>query len=504
MNFSEEFALLLRACYPLIYISTTEEERLERAIASVAQRIGNRQVYVWDFVDGYQENPNNTGFGKRNPLQSLEFVEKMPEKLGGIFILRDFQRFLEDISISRKLRNLARRLKSQPKNIVIVSSQVEIPSELTEVLTVIDFPLPTAKEIKTEIQRLVLATGQTLTDKLLNEIVRSAQGLSLERIRRVLTRAIATHGKIEPEDVELILEEKRQSIRQTQILDFYPATEQISDIGGLDNLKDWLLRRGGAFSDRARSYGLPHPRGLLLVGIQGTGKSLTAKAIAHHWHLPLLRLDVGRLFGGLVGESESRTRQMINLAEALSPCILWIDEIDKAFSGVEGRGDSGTTSRVFGTFITWMAEKKSPVFVVATANNIQALPPEMLRKGRFDEIFFVGLPNQEEREAIFKVHLARLRPHNLGNYDIKRLAYETPDFSGAEIEQTLVEAMHIGFSQNRDFTTDDILEAASQIVPLARTAQEQIQFLQNWAAAGKARLASRKSSLSDRIQNQFN
>ncbi|HEY9834819.1 MAG TPA: AAA family ATPase, partial [Stenomitos sp.] len=330
-----------------------------------------------------------------------------------------------------------------------------------------------------------------------------AQGLSLERIRRVLARAIAFHGEIQPEDVELILEEKRQSIRQTQILEFYPTTEKISDIGGLDNLKDWLLRRGGAFTERARQYGLPHPRGLLLVGIQGTGKSLTAKAIAHHWHLPLLRLDVGRLFGGLVGESESRTRQMIQLAEALAPCILWIDEIDKAFSGIDSKGDAGTTSRVFGTFINWLAEKKTPVFVVATANNIQALPPEMLRKGRFDEIFFVGLPSQEERRAIFELHLSRLRPHNLKNYDLDRLAYETPDFSGAEIEQTLIEAMHIGFSQNRDFTTDDILESASQIIPLARTAQEQIQFLQNWAAAGKARMASRDSRLSNRIQRQF-
>ncbi|HCF27186.1 MAG TPA: AAA family ATPase, partial [Cyanobacteria bacterium UBA11049] len=238
-------------------------------------------------------------------------------------------------------------------------------------------------------------------------------------------------------------------------------------------------------------------------GIQGTGKSLTAKAIAHHWHLPLLRLDVGRLFGGLVGESESRTRQMIQVAEALAPCILWIDEIDKAFAGLGGKGDAGTTSRVFGTFITWLAEKSSPVFVVATANDIQALPPEMLRKGRFDEIFFVGLPSQEERKAIFTVHLSRLRPHNLKNYDIDRLAYETPDFSGAEIEQTIVEAMHIGFSQNRDFSIDDILEAASQIVPLARTAQEQIQFLQDWAAAGKARLASKQSGLSSRIQRQF-
>jgi SpoVK/Ycf46/Vps4 family AAA+-type ATPase len=293
--------------------------------------------------------------------------------------------------------------------------------------------------------------------------------------------------------VELILEEKRQSIRQTQILEFYPSTTEISDIGGLDNLKEWLLRRGGAFSDRARKYGLPHPRGLLLAGIQGTGKSLTAKAISHHWHLPLLRLDVGRLFAGLVGESESRTRQMIQLAEALSPCVLWIDEIDKAFSGVEGRGDSGTTNRVFGTFLTWMAEKTSPVFVVATANNIRTLPPELLRKGRFDEVFFVGLPNQEERSQIFAVHLGKYRPHNTRAYDIDRLAYETPDFSGAEIEQGIIEAMHIGFSQNRDFTTDDILEAASQIVPLAQTAQQEIQVLQEWAASGKARLASRQN-----------
>lgn len=495
ITFREEFELLLRACYPLIYIPTSEEERVETTITQCAQNMSNRFVYIWDFVDGYRDNPNNEGVGRRNPLQALEFVEQLPQNVGGIFILRDFQRFLEDISISRKLRNLARSLKSQPKNIIIVAPEVAIPQELTEVLTVVDFPLPTATEIKYEIQRLLASTGQSLSDTLLDELVRSAQGLSLERIRRVLTRCLANHGRIEPEDVELILEEKRQSIRQTQILDFYPATEQISDIGGLDNLKDWLLRRGGAFSEKARTYGLPHPRGLLLVGIQGTGKSLTAKAISHHWHLPLLRLDVGRLFGGLVGESESRTRQMIGLAEALAPCVLWIDEIDKAFAGVEGKGDAGTTSRVFGTFITWLAEKKSPVFVVATANNIQALPPEMLRKGRFDEIFFVGLPTQAEREAIFNVHLSRLRPHNLKNYDIQRLAYETPDFSGAEIEQTLIEAMHIGFSQNRDFTTDDILEAASQIIPLARTAQEEIEFLHNWAAAGKARLASRNSRL---------
>jgi hypothetical protein len=503
MSFSDEFELLLRARYPLIYIPTCEEERVEGTIANIGKNQGNRGIYIWDFVDGYQGNPNDLGFGKRNPLQALEFVEKLPTSAAAIFILRDFHRFLEDVAVARKLKNLARLLKSQPKNIVILSPRLAVPEELSEVVTVLEFHLPTAADIKTEVERLLAATGQSLEGRVLDQIVRSCQGLSLERIRRVLARAIATHGELRPEDVDLVLEEKRQTIRQTQILEFYPATENISDVGGLDNLKEWLLRRGGAFSERARQYGLPHPRGLLLVGIQGTGKSLMAKAIAHHWHLPLLRLDVGRLFGGLVGESESRTRQMIQLAEALSPCVLWIDEIDKAFSGLDGKGDAGTSNRVFGTFITWLAEKTSPVFVVATANNIQTLPAEMLRKGRFDEIFFVGLPTQEERRAIFAVHLTRLRPHNLNNYDLDRLAYETPDFSGAEIEQALTEAMHIGFSQNRDFNTDDVLEAASQIVPLARTAQEQIEFLQDWAAAGKARLASKHSSLSDRIKNQF-
>lgn len=500
MSFRDEFELLLRARYPVLYIPTREEERVEQAIAQAVQ--GQRGIYTWDFVDGYQGNPTDAGFARRNPLQALELVEKLPVSAPALFILRDFQRFLDDVAVSRKLRNLARLLKSQPKNLVIISPQIAIPDDLSDTLTVVEFPLPNRDEIRGEVERLIAATGKTLEARSIDELVRSCQGLSIERIRRVLARAIAAHGELQPEDVELILAEKRQTIRQTQILDFYPASEQMSDIGGLDNLKDWLLKRGSAFSDRARQYGLPHPRGLMLVGIQGTGKSLTAKAIAHHWHLPLLRLDVGRLFAGLVGESESRTRQMIQLAEALAPCVLWIDEIDKAFGGLDGRGDGGTTSRVFGTFITWLSEKTSPVFVVATANNIQALPPELLRRGRFDEIFFVGLPSQDERKAIFAVHLSRLRPHNFKAYDLDRLAYETPDFSGAEIEQMIIEAMHIGFSQNRDFTTEDVLEAASQIIPLARTAQEQIQLLQEWAAAGKARLASRQSSLSNRIAPQ--
>ncbi|NER81194.1 MAG: AAA family ATPase [Leptolyngbya sp. SIO1D8] len=503
MSFQDEFLLLLRARYPVIYVSTSEEERVEQVITDGLRQLNNRSVYFWDFVDGYQGNLNDQGVARRNPLQALEHLEKLSDSVAAVFVLRDFHRFLDDVAISRKLRNLTRRLKSQPKNVVLLAPLVQIPEDLAEIVTVLEFSLPDVHEIRTEVTRLLNSLNTALSAQDLDTLVQSCQGLSIERIRRVLARGIAAHGTFRPEDIDLVLEEKRQTIRQTQILDFYPATEQISDIGGLDNLKDWLLRRGNAFSEKARQYGLPHPRGLLLAGIQGTGKSLTAKAIAHHWHLPLLRLDVGRLFAGLIGESESRTRQMIQISEALAPCILWIDEIDKAFSGVDGKGDSGTSSRVFGTFVTWMAEKTSPVFVVATANNIQALPPELLRRGRFDEIFFVGLPSQEERKAIFEVHLSRLRAHNLQTYDLERLAYETPNFSGAEIEQAIVEAMHIGFSQDRDFATDDILEAASQMVPLARTAQEQVETLQSWAASGKARLASRSGTLGDHFKQRF-
>ncbi len=497
MDFASELDLLIRARYPLIYVVTAEEERAEQAIAQVARRM----VYCWDFVEGYQQEGVDAGTARSNPLQALEFVERARPETQAIFLLRDFHRFLEDISVGRKLRNLARRLRSQAKTIVILAPRLVVPLDLAEEMTVLEFSLPGAGEIDQEVQKL-LGERNTLSGAEREELVKACQGLSLNRIRQVLAKAIARSGSLDSSDVELILEEKKQKIRQTQILEFYPATEAIADIGGLDQLKDWLIQRGAAFSDQARRYGLPHPRGLLLVGIQGTGKSLTARAIAHHWHLPLLRLDVGRLFAGLVGESEARTRQMIQLAEALAPCVLFADEIDKSFGNLQG-GDAGTASRVFGTFLTWMAEKTSPVFVVATANDIHRLPPELLRKGRFDEVFFVNLPSQIERAEIFQVHLNKLRPHNLRAYDLERLAYETPDFSGAEIEQVIVEAMHIGFSQNRDFTTDDIVQAIAQIVPLARTAEEQIVALQQWAAAGKARSASRKQGLLGSLQRRL-
>jgi len=325
----------------------------------------------------------------------------------------------------------------------------------------------------------------------LNKIATACQGLSLERIRRVLSKVIAKYGEINESSPNLILQEKKQIIQQTQLLEFCLNDKSISDLGGLDNFKDWLKLRSEAFSQEAIKYGLPYPKGLLLVGVQGTGKSIAAKIIANEWQLPLLRLDFGRLFASLIGQSEQRVRKMIEIAEALSPCVLWVDEIDKAFAGAQSSGDSGTTSRVLATFITWLSEKTSPVFVVATANNIEWIPPEILRKGRFDEMFFLSLPTREERESIFKVHLTRFRPDLVDNFQLTLLGQLSKDFSGAEIEQVVIEAMRLGFNENREFNNEDVIVSIQNLVPLARTKSKEIDSLKAWAESGNVINASK-------------
>lgn len=488
--FTEDFNLLLKARYPILYISSYEEDRLEYTIRKSLKKIGNKAIYSWDFVDGYINNPNNQGFAAKNPLQALELVEKLTSDSPALFILKDFNKFLQDISISRKLRNLMRTFKKQPKSIIILASEVDIPPELADLITVVEFSLPNAIEIRNELIRLFDTLKQPFEEDSLDLLVRSCQGLSLERIRRALSKSIAQYSTIDNRTIDLILNEKRQIIGQTQILEFQTTTVKFDDIGGLENLKFWLTSRKESFTKKAQVYGLPAPRGLLLAGMQGTGKSLTAKAIANDWKLPLLRLDIGRLFGGIVGESEGRVRQMCQIAEALAPCVLWIDEIDKAFSDSQNRGDNGTSSRVLGTFITWLSEKTSSVFVVATANNFYQLPLEILRKGRFDEIFFVNLPSTEERIQIFNVFLTRLRPENCTNFDVKLLSSKSQGFSGAEIEQAIVEGMFKAFNEKREFTTSDIVYGLSQIIPLSRLDPDRSQKLQNWALSGRVRLAS--------------
>jgi SpoVK/Ycf46/Vps4 family AAA+-type ATPase len=492
MKFNDELALFLKARYPIIYINTIEEDRVEYVIRKNIKTNLNRSIYSWDFVDGYTNNPNNEGFAKRNPLQALELVERLNAETPALFLLKDFNRFLTDLSISRKLRNISRILKLQPKTIIIIGSDLTIPKELQDLITVVQFQLPLEEEISQELNRLISSLHIQVDSQLFESLTRACQGLSLERIRRVLSKIIATYKTIDNDSIAVLLSEKKQIISQTEILEYSSVNEQIANLGGLENLKDWLKKRKTAFGLQAFNYGLPTPRGLLLIGIQGTGKSLTAKAIANDWQLPLLKLDVGKLFGGIVGESESRLRQMINVAETISPCILWIDEIDKAFSNTDNRGDSGTSNRVLATFISWLSEKTKPVFVIATANNIDLLPIEIIRKGRFDEIFFLDLPEQEEREEIFKIHLQTFRPNSWKSFDYSQLAKASESFSGAEIRQSIIEGMYHAFYEKREFTTDDICMALQELIPLAHLESDQMIRLQQWASSGRIRSASSK------------
>ena len=303
MKFTSELALFLKARYPIIYINTIEEDRVEYVIRKNVKTNLNRSIYSWDFVDGYTNNPNNQGFAKRNPLQALELVERLNAETPALFLLKDFNRFLTDLSISRKLRNISRILKLQPKTIIIIGSDLTIPKELQDLITVLEFRLPLEDEINQELTRLINSLKIKVDLELFENLTRACQGLSLERIRRVLSKIIATYKTIDNNSIAVLLSEKKQIISQTEILEYCSVNEKIDNLGGLNNLKDWLKKRKTAFSIQASNYGLPTPRGLLLIGIQGTGKSLTAKAIANDWQLPLLKLDVGKLFGGIVGYS---------------------------------------------------------------------------------------------------------------------------------------------------------------------------------------------------------
>lgn len=506
----EQLDLMIRARFPLLYIVAVEEEPVEDMLHQVACRAQpNRKLLLWDVVRGWDDNNSDKG----SAMGALGRISKAPQEEAAIFALRDLHPVLKystsdkNAPVVREIKNLTRELKRSRKTLVLISHTLELPAELMEEVTVIDFPLPNVPEIDYLISQFVVPEKLQVAGLAKEQLTKACQGLSRARIQRVLAKALAAKQQVNETDIDGVLEEKKQAIRQTGILEFFTAQESLKHVGGLDNLKQWVRMRQDVFTEEARRYGIPNPKGVLLVGIQGTGKSLSAKTIAHEWRLPLLRLDSGRLFGGIVGESESRVRQMIQIVEAIAPCVLWIDEIDKAFGNITGGvdGDSGTSRRVFGSLITWMQEKTSPVFIVATANNVQILPAELLRKGRFDEIFFLNLPTEPERQEIFKVHLQRLRPSRLREFDLSLLARQAKEFSGAEIEQVINDAMHRAFGQGsngqrRDFTTEDIIMAIEETVPLAAIAREQIEALKHWAAVAGARTASKDVQLVEELK----
>ena len=483
----EELSILIQAQYPLIYLVTSEEERAEKAIASIATHKPEKRIFVWTLTRGIIEyGEGSPQHGTIPPQQAFEFAIRHKEP--AIFIFKDLHPFLQDgtgsAEVVRWIRDAIAAFKGTRKTIILMSPFQQVPIELEKEVAVLDFALPSMAELETVLaQQLTAMSGNHLETDVREKLVKAALGLTKDEAEKVYRKASVTADRLTGEEVEIILSEKKQLIRRNGILEYIEDDGTLASVGGLEELKHWLTQRSNAFTERARDYGLPQPKGMLILGVPGCGKSLIAKTTARLWGLPLLRLDMGRVYdGSTVGKSEANLRAALKTAESISPAILFIDELDKAFGGVGGSADSdgGTSSRIFGSFLTWMQEKTSPVFVMATANRVERLPSEFLRKGRFDEIFFVDLPTAEERQDIFRIHLMKRR-RAIDRFDLVQLANVCEGFSGAEIEQALVAAMYEAFAQDREFTQLDIIAACRATVPLSKTMNEQVTALRDWA-----------------------
>lgn len=494
-----EIDVLIRARYPILYIVSPEEARVEDAIRRISD--GRKQVLVWSatepnaFAQSWEnlsEKPATID-GNSAALAALEQIHRrVANDERAIFILRDFDVWLESGLVVRRLRDVANVLKRSYSTLILLSPVLNVPSHLEKEIAVIEYVLPGFQEldeILVELWKRVSNQPEAeldLDESTRESLVKAALGLTADEAANVFAKALVLKGSGEP-DVHIVLQEKKQIIRKTGTLEFYEAQDNLDNIGGLAHLKSWLQKRGAAFSEKAREFGLPAPRGVLLLGVPGCGKSLTAKAVGEAWNLPLLRFDVGSIFGKYVGESEANLRRALRAAEAVAPCVLWVDELEKAFSS--GRGeDGGTTLRILGGFLSWLQDKSTPVFVVATANNVESLPPELLRKGRLDEIFFVDLPREEERNDIFSIHLHK-HGRDASTFELGVLARESEGYSGAEIEQAVIAALYDAFDSRRDVTTDDVLHNLKAMVPLSVTMQEEVAALRAWAST-RARAAS--------------
>lgn len=501
MNLQTEIETLIRARYPILYVITSEEMRVQNMLVEIAAK-RQKKVFEWTYSTGIVpagtsiQSQKGRNTATKDPLAALDMVIDQVEP--AIFLFKDFHPFLtrNNFAIIRRLKDIALHLKNSFKTIVLISPVMEIPAELDKEVTVINFPQPSKEDLSALLDKIIddvkdLKQVQVDLDEQGRErLLQSAMGLTLGEAENVFAKIVVKDQRLSADHVDEVFAEKQQIIRKSGLLEYYRAEEDFQSVGGLGVLKEWLNKRAVAFTPEAHAFGLPAPKGILLLGVQGCGKSLCAKAVSRLWQLPLLRFDMGRMFGSLVGSSEENVRRAISVAESIAPAVLWVDEIDKAFVGSQSSGvtDGGTTARVFGTFLTWLSEKSAPVFVVATANDVSQLPPELLRKGRLDEIFYVDLPLEEERAEIFRIHLSK-RHRNPDTFDLATLVAGSQDFSGAEIEEAIISALYDAFYAREELCTNHILAGLAETVPLAKTMAEKITAQRNWSV-GRARNAS--------------
>lgn len=511
----DELHYLIRAQYKLLYVVSAEEERVERWLGELATLESKplrdrwdvtawqaRQLIQWSCSQGFRCNSMDVPGDVRDPIRALDWIANNLSR-DAIVVLRDFHPFLNDPMVARRVRDFPRIFADggAKRSVIFLSSLVKIPPEMEKDLVVVDFDLPDRQTLEDIVREQAFRNAESKrfgknfakvleSPELQREIAEAALGLTEQEARQVFQK---TSVRDKGFHLPTILQEKKHIIRKSGILEFYETTLGMESVGGLTLMKEWLNKRRQAFSPAAMAFGLPAPKGILLLGVPGCGKSLSAKAISQAWQMPLLRLDVGKVFGSLVGSSEENMRKAIKTAEAVAPAILWLDELEKGFSGTKssGQSDGGTTARVFATFLTWLQEKTSPVFVIATANDVSQLPPELLRKGRFDEIFFVDLPNRQEREEILGIQL-RKRHRDASKFDMPKLLEVTTGFSGSELEEAVVGALYDTFDVSQgetDIGTDALVAACREVIPLSQTMRERLAEMREWSKS-RARRAS--------------
>jgi ATP-dependent 26S proteasome regulatory subunit len=426
-------------------------------------------------------------YNSRDPVQALANMESMTVE--AVFILKDFHRHMDDPVVVRRLRDVGQKFSANRRTVIITSPELSVPAELTKLVEYFDLPLPDRERLHEIVRETFTRLGKTYTLKLqldaagVDAMAANLRGLSKEEAERAISQALVTRYALCPESVTDVLEAKKQLLRHSGMLEFVEASDNMASVGGLENLKRWLQQRRGAWEDSAREFGLEPPHGVIILGVQGCGKSLCARAVAGEWKLPLVKFDTSAVYDKYIGETEKRIRKVFQVAEGLAPCVLWIDELEKVFAGSgpdSASADAGVSSRLLASFLSWMQDRKAPVLVAATCNNVTVLPPELIRKGRFDELFFVDLPNQGERREVFSIQLAR-RKRNPAEFDLERIAAAAKGYSGAEIDAAVQGALYAAYSEKKPLSTQLLLDALSQTVPLSTTRAEEIQALREWA-----------------------
>ncbi len=469
------------ARYPIIYITSWEEGRVEKILESIsASYIPNREFFVWSVSSGMRSK-NEKIDETKDPLRAVEFAILYDKP--AVFVFKDLHPFINQRpDVARALRDAYQALKNTTKFIFLISPFAFLPQELKKEIEIIDFPLPNYGELENLVNQVLSSFSSkgipvNLSEEEKKSIVLALQGLTFDESYRALIKTFQGKNPISSDVVEELHLEKKQIILKEFILEYVHEKLSIDEIGGLENLKDWLKKRQKAFTPEARKYGLDQPKGLLIMGVSGCGKSISVKAVASLWSLPLFRLDMNLVYSGIAGPPEEAFARALKTMDSLAPAVLWIDEIE---SGINDKVSEGATGSILGYFLTWMQEHSSPVFVAATANRIDLLPAEMLRRGRFDQIFFVDLPIEKEREEIFRIHLSK-RNVNPYNFNISQLAKITKGWSGAEIEQAIISAMYEAFNEGRPLCEDDLFRIFSRSVPLSTTMYEQIKKIREWA-----------------------